>query len=372
MLERKWEKKKMANNYEMEIQAQPSIYSQKERTMHIAFSEPEKGVNDDTGILLLLAGYGGRISSKVYTKMRNLFADDYNLLTIQCDYFGYQYMQSDFPKVVDDTLLNSSLSRGEIELLQRDYERYKHILQGKIFTQVIKLDETPSDFNDMGLMQAIDNARTMKVLLDIIDENNYCINENRIYAYGFSHGGYLAYLCNAMWPGLFTGIIDNSSYLTPFFTKVPRVLDEFEENIQVRQIINYKALEYVQDEQILNLPYLYSQFINQANILCYAGETDHMTRLEDKKAFLNNVKHSNVATVTRYNINRKYFSNTDHGLDADFVELFRLAHDTFLEPKEKKNRKHKITMQNVQYETDMFYYKVVWESGIPVLKRIKK
>jgi len=200
----------MANSYETEVQAQPSIYLPKERTMKIAFSEPEAGVDEETGILLIIAGYGGQLSSNVYTKMRNQFADDYNLMTVQCDYFGYQYMGSDYPVVVDDELLKSSLSAAELDLLNRDYERYRHILQGKVFTQDIELGETPSDFNDMGLMQAIDNARVVKILLDIIKENGYSINEKRIYAYGFSHGGYLAYLCNAMWPGLFTGIIDNS------------------------------------------------------------------------------------------------------------------------------------------------------------------
>lgn len=362
----------MANSYEIEVQAQPSIYLPKERTMKIAFSEPEAGVDEETGILLIIAGYGGQLSSNVYTKMRNQFADDYNLMTVQCDYFGYQYMGNDYPVVVDDELLESSLSAAELDLLNRDYERYRHILQGKVFTQDIELGETPSDFNDMGLMQAIDNVRAVKILLDIIKENGYSINEKRIYAYGFSHGGYLAYLCNAMWPGLFTGIIDNSAYLFPFFLKIPRKFNVFQENIQIEQKVEYKAFEYVKDEQIMELPYIYSQFDNKAQILCYAGETDDMTSLEDKKAFLNKVEHTNVATVTRYNINREYFTTTGHGLGADFVKLFRLAYDSFLESETYKCKEHKITMEDVEYETDMFRYKVMWEDGIPTLYREEK
>ena len=362
----------MANSYEIEVQAQPSIYLPQERTMKIAFSEPEAGVDEETGILLIIADYEGKLSSDVYTEIRNNFADDYNLMTVQCDYFGYQYMGDDYPVVVDDELLKSSLSAAELELLNRDYERYQHILQGKIFTQDIELCETPSDFNDMGLMQAIDNVRAVKILLDIIKENGYSINEKRIYAYGFSHGGYLAYLCNAMWPGLFTGIIDNSAYLIPFYLKKPRKFDVFQENIQIKQKMEYKAFEYVKDEQIMELPYIYSQFDNKAQIMCYAGETDGMTSLEDKKAFLNKVEHTNIATVTRYNMNREYFTTTDHGLGADFVKLFRLAYDSFLESETYKCKQHKITMEDVEYETDMFRYKVMWEDGIPVLKRDKK
>lgn len=118
----------------------------------------------------------------------------------------------------------------------------------------------------------------------------------------------------------------------------------------------------------MELPYIYSQFDNKAQILCYAGETDDMTSLEDKKAFLNKVEHTNVVTVTRYNINREYFTTTGHGLGADFMKLFRLAYDSFLESETYKCKQHKITMEDVEYETDMFRYKVMWEDGIPVLK----
>ena len=84
----------MAKTYELEIQAQLSVYEPKERTMMMYFAEPEDGVNQDTGILLLLAGYGGNAKSRVFEKMRTAFADAYNLLTVQCDYFGYEYMQN--------------------------------------------------------------------------------------------------------------------------------------------------------------------------------------------------------------------------------------------------------------------------------------
>ena len=30
---------------------------------------------------------------QIFIKMRNKFADEYNLVTIQCDYFGWEFMQ---------------------------------------------------------------------------------------------------------------------------------------------------------------------------------------------------------------------------------------------------------------------------------------
>lgn len=67
-----------------EILGHPSLFGDKERKLIFYYSEPDKGVNEETGILLIIAGFGGNANSNVYKKMRNTFADKYNLLTIQC------------------------------------------------------------------------------------------------------------------------------------------------------------------------------------------------------------------------------------------------------------------------------------------------
>ena len=45
-------------------------------------------VNENTGMLVLIPGYGGNIDSHVFRKMREVFAEQYNFITVQCDYFG--------------------------------------------------------------------------------------------------------------------------------------------------------------------------------------------------------------------------------------------------------------------------------------------
>lgn len=364
----------MAQNYEIEIQAQPSIYGSKDRTIKVYFSEPEKGADKDTGLLLIFAGYGGSAKSNVYAKMRRQFADEYNLFTVQCDYFGYEYMQNDIPKVITEEMLRDTLSNAELDLLQRDYDKYSHILRGKIFRQKVELNENPDDFNDMGLMQAIDNLRTVKVVFDIIEGNGYKLNPNRIYAYGFSHGAYLAYLCNALCPDIFTGIVDNSSYLKPYYFNHSRISEVIKEGIRVDQIFIYKANKYIQDEEILYLPYLYNQFINKARIICFAGDEDGMTSLDNKKAFLSVVDNSTVDVITKMRVDRKCFKSNGHGLDADFIELFRYAYNKYFAQKEldKKKKKQSIEFKNAEFESSSFRYEVCWEDGIPLLKREKK
>ncbi len=55
----------------------------------------------------------------------------------------------------------------------------------------------------MGIMQAIDNISAVICIMEIIKDNCYKFNRNKIIIYGHSHGAYLAYLCNAFAPNLF-------------------------------------------------------------------------------------------------------------------------------------------------------------------------
>lgn len=79
------------------------------------------------------------------------------------------------------------------------------------------LNEDKSNFNDMGPIQAIDNLTAIKIVMDILEENNLKYNKNKVVVYGHSHGAYISYLCNAFSPNLISTIIDNSAYLYPAY-----------------------------------------------------------------------------------------------------------------------------------------------------------
>ena len=111
------------------------------------------------GIVIFIAGFGGHSGSNVYKKMRGLFADQYNMVTVQCDYFGFEYMQK--------------------ELLKEDVD----------------------SFCDMGPIQAMDNLIALKCVKDYLEEKGISYNNN-IIAYGHSHGAYLAYLMNSLMPNV--------------------------------------------------------------------------------------------------------------------------------------------------------------------------
>lgn len=54
----------MSKEYSYDIYGHPSLQDAKERKLKIYFSEPEDGINKDTGILLFIAGFGGKCKFK--------------------------------------------------------------------------------------------------------------------------------------------------------------------------------------------------------------------------------------------------------------------------------------------------------------------
>lgn len=100
----------MAKEYEIEIKGQPTRYSSRERQFKMYFAEPEEGADESTGIFLFIAGYGGHAMSNVYQKMRRTLADQYNCITLQCDYLGYRHMQNDHHLPVTEEMLRRVFS----------------------------------------------------------------------------------------------------------------------------------------------------------------------------------------------------------------------------------------------------------------------
>ena len=59
----------MSIEYKLSWPAHTNIYNNNSlRDFNLYFSEPESGVNEDTGLLLLLPGFGGNANSNVYKK----------------------------------------------------------------------------------------------------------------------------------------------------------------------------------------------------------------------------------------------------------------------------------------------------------------
>lgn len=336
----------MAVNYEIDGLSQSSVYnienrkSGNSRNLKIYFSTPENDVNEDTGILLLISGFGGSSNSNVYKKMRENFSDEYNLVTVQCDYFGYEFMQDtkkvDFPYISRDELANF-FTIDEIEDVYRNghFDFNEFLRHGSKWDITVNMreqldDENIDNFNDMGLMQAIDNITAVLYVLNIIYENKLKCNTKKIILYGHSHGAYLGHLCNIFAPNLFSLLIDNSSWLYPEYAfDSNRIITKKIGKLTLKSIFDYKVKTIMDDRQILNLPYLYSKFDNKCKIISYQGTTDNLVMAKDKWRFCRKINNCIYKEIGGDDLDGVAFKSTEHGLDADFLEVFKLTIDRY-------------------------------------------
>lgn len=371
----------MAISYETEVFSQNSIYNKKiyttsdKRKLKVYFSVPQNGVNDETGLVLFVAGFGGQANSNVYKKMRDKFADKYNLVTIQCDYFGYEFMQSAesiFLPYIDKEKLSEVFSSEEIKETfkngQLDFMTLLNIGSKYSINVDVRADlstENEDNFNDMGILQAIDNITAVLNVMNILYDNNYYFNAKKIIIYGHSHGAYLSYLCNALAPKLFSLIIDNSSWLYPVYLIKDRhrVLINTYGNLKLRTRFDYLAKKLIDDTEFLDLSYLYSKLKNNCSIISYHGITDDLISYKDKSAFCKNISNCIYNEISEDNVDNVVFKSTNHGLDADFLELFDYTMNNFNIKFEKDS---KFDLENeVVYETSKHKYIIKYDNVIP-------
>ncbi|WGU93759.1 DUF2920 family protein [Paenibacillus dendritiformis] len=303
----------MSAQFEYEIPAHANVYTNSPRTNKVYFSKPSQGVNKDTGLLLLIAGYGGHPQSNVYQKMRKTFADDFNLICIQCDYFGQEFMQDEV------------------------------------------LEESVEDFNDMSFMQAIDNINAVLFVIEALQSKNLDINYGKVIVYGHSHGAYLSYVCNAFAPDLFTMLIDNSSYLYPLYLVSDRKLQYPDREV----IFHYLASDFPKENEIFFLPSLYSKVENQCKIISYNGTHDLMVPQESKEKFCRGIHPSYFELITVDRVDGELFKSTHHGLGADFLRLFNYTMDKY----GQFEVRNKLDLRTFHIRTSEHLFELNYDSG---------
>lgn len=348
----------MSKEYELEIWGQPSLYKHKERKFKIFFSEPENGVNEETGILLLISGYGENPNSNVYKKCRNTFADKYNLVTLQCEYFGCEFMQS--MKIMNADDLQKYIPYAELE----DIFANKNHVYEKIVN--IPLNEALENMNDMGPLQAIDNITATISPIEILKSNNLKFNKNKIIIYGFSHGAYLAHLCNLFSPSLFSTIIDNSGYVYPAYLEknltrtLYMTIDKF---TTIKLHYRYIITDIVFDKQLYNLNILYNQLKNKCHIISFQGNADNLYDYRKKVNFIKTVDNTTLELITEKEVDGAIFKSNTHGLNADYLKLFEYVYNKY----NLSNKETSLKFSNIKYKTDNYTYNIIYTKGVPCL-----
>lgn len=359
----------MAEEYKIITNAQPSFYQGTKRKFYMYYDLPEKGTNEATGILLLIAGYGASVSSRIYQKMRREFADRYNLITLQCDYFGSRFMGGNEHLDITLEVLQNTFSQEELTILLQEPERKMELLRGRTLEGEIPLRESRADYNEMGPVQAMDHLVALKRLFHILGTGDIPFDKKRIIIYGQSHGAYLGYLCNAMQPRLFSALIDNSAYLFPYYLDHVREVYGEGEIFSIRKIYDFLAKDLAEDRQIYDLKYWYLSFENSMTILSYHGSEDTMIPFHEKEKFLRKVCCTKLFEIGEKDVDRDIFYSATHGLSADFIRMFEQSWD-FLEHELPKTSGGQ--WEETEVVTDRFYYQISLQGEFPMLHRKKR
>ncbi|MCR6523195.1 6-hydroxymethylpterin diphosphokinase MptE-like protein [Lysinibacillus capsici] len=333
------------------------------RELRIEFALPEKGTNEETGFFIFAPGFGGHIDSNVYKKMRSQFSDLYNVVTIQCDYFGNRFMQGvDRFTFNDETAFLAKIFLDhEIAQIQNDSSNLIPLLQNKDaeFPVYAKLDETLDEFADMSYMQAIDIITAIEAVKVVLTKNGFQYNEQRIIGFGQSQGAYLLHLSNRLVPHLFSHIVDLAAWVSPVYLKYERCL--YTQKLCV--YFNYLAKDIIQDQEALTLHQLYKNFENGAFIYSAIGTTDNLVNPADKKKSLSELQHVQFEIVDNTKVDNVIFKSTNHGMDADFLELVKYV-------LKKKPQHHNINERQLCYTVTSANTKihVDYRYGLPLFQ----
>lgn len=375
----------MAKERTMFVEALPSVYSKKKiksnRTLEIKYSIPSNGINEDTGFCMYIAGFRGHSNTNIAKKMRRVFADEYNLVAIQCDYFGNKFMQKPKKLMPQNKHMEYFTKEELIKIYKRgsfNIENFFEICEKYELKMKLREDlseENEDEFNEMGLMQAMDNITALLAVMQSLADNGEVFNSKKVILHGNSHGAYLCHLCNILAPNLVSLIIDNSGWIYPEHIKEDRRSLNMElGKTKIKVVFDYKARHIIDDHEIINLSNLYSQYKNRATVVAYHGEKDTLITLEDKRKFCETLPNTtfnevNSDTLQSY-IDKEMFKNTKHGMGANFINLVDYVLNN-LDFQFEKSTEFK-RPENQYLESEKYRYIFTYDTDIPSFVKCKK
>jgi len=352
----------MSITYKKQVDAYPSIYAPKPRKMEIIYDEPENGINENTGMLLFIGGYGTNHDNYYFKKFRKNFANRDNLIVLQCKYFGYNTMSNSTAHIaVTKNMYNYLAPKAELFMRGDDVDNEMiHQLIQPNLSSIMEPEfmESLNEFDDGGIMQAIDNISAVLYVLNFYRQKGIAINRNKIISFGTSHGAYLAYLANAFANGLFSMVIDNSSYLYAHTMQNHYIF-----NINNKRIFlstNKLRASIERDMELLDLRKLYYNSKNIAKIYCFHGTSDKYVKSSLKQSFCDSIDNCIYNEIDEQKVDGIIFNSTNHA-DVNLSRLLKYV----LEKTTNDFAEHPFQVDNFSYSTSLYNYEINYDEGMP-------
>lgn len=312
---------------------------------------PHEGINEGTGVILSIPGFGGIANSEYYLEKLNPYlADKYNCIVVSMNYFG---IFRGIRTKIDETFINnmekiygvSGDYWSEISSENDFYIKVAQLLESKGLNtldprcQPLKLTER-DEYQSFGFLPAID---CLTVLGDILMKYPK-INTRKIIAYGSSYGGYIAMLCGKFAPNTFSVIIDNSGFSHAEMKHIVsrEIYDNdfvFNMNLNNKNyaipfaynnpwtILDETSTKYFGDANKLIRSLLVREHRVQSDTRYYIFhcEKDEIASIKDKDkvvSLLSNYNQTYYKRVTKDDIDGKLFKKYGHAMDASLRKLF--------------------------------------------------
>lgn len=291
----------MAKIYEFTIDSHHNIYTGSERTITYSIAIPENGIAQSTALLVMSYGYGGYYNSNIFLKLMNKLPDLYDIAVVNGTFFGSNYFKND--KITIDL---SKLSK---------YDEQGYVL--------VEPDETLEDFNDMGLMQAMD---TIYMTMDALEKMGSTEHPRNVIMFGSSHGGYIGHLANVLCPNLYNYLFDISAYTFPEYLPKVRVLTVDTSCLKMIIAMNFliKRDPSIQpDHDLFNLKNWYRETTGTCKAIMFQGMHDQMVDYLEKQE-LADILGSNAEYVVfgPNDVDGNLIQNDEHSLGMNFEIMF--------------------------------------------------
>lgn len=335
------------------IKPHPDIelgFERKELEYFLTF--PDKPINQDTGLILAIPGFGDRADSDYQrNKLRPYLAGKYNCLVAGVNYFGigikgpkrgFNYITAEnLPALIDHIYGISPGSYMVNTVLRTDLLAETLKQKGiKRLDTLCRLIRTYAggEYQSFGFLPAVD---CLAVVGDVF--RRYGINRKKIVAFGSSYGGYIALLLGKFAPKTFSRIIDNSGFVKVCLSDVAGKEFMSHEHILIDgvgfpyaedtpwTIIDDASPNYFSDDckSIRSVIKENHVMESDAKYCIFHSENDQLVKVQEKRQLVRLLESKSISVyykeVNKNDIDGKVFKTLDHGMEASLRGLFDLA-----------------------------------------------
>ena len=335
-------------------------------------------------IVFIIPGFGEDTNSGYMDKLRKYVAETFSVVAINVFYHcfysrpnngaGIEFDDNDV-FVLKDVIERYRIDFSMVKEINREVVLEKLLATDKEITISMTLVPKNNEYQNFGVMQAIDHLNVLKDIRERIEG----VNNIPVVCFGSSHGAYIAHMMVKIAPGVIDNIIDNSSYVKPPLTYIIGK----ETNVNLPEFVlsdnKLKVHCFVQTywNTNINSPYYFSNdrymirnLLNKEHIKkmvqisknrtkysFYHSEYDTIAPVEDKISFYEELLENG------YDVKMKIFSN-ENDIDGTFIK--NLTHGMNMSLKELIKRELPAIIskyipapyieQQVEYKCDTLNY----------------